>query len=78
MFVHFALSLLVQRFVTANEFKVPDGGYKFVAGEPTTITWDPTTPNGTVTLELLWGSIVSSADSDEIDCGSPTYTDTES
>jgi hypothetical protein len=67
MILHLAVALLLPCLATANEFNIPDGGYKFVAGEPTTITWDPTTPNGTVTLELLWGNIVGSTDSDEIE-----------
>ncbi|KAL2836640.1 hypothetical protein BJX68DRAFT_34554 [Aspergillus pseudodeflectus] len=71
MIFHLALALLLTRLVAANEFHVPDGGYEFVAGEPTTISWDPTTPNGTVTLELLWGNILGSTDSDEIESNVP-------
>ncbi|KAJ0414241.1 hypothetical protein BJY00DRAFT_319001 [Aspergillus carlsbadensis] len=71
MSLQFAVTLLLPCLVAANEFNVPDGGYEFVAGEPTTLTWNPSTPNGTVTLDLLWGSIVGSSDSDEIDSNVP-------
>ncbi|KAL3484904.1 Ser-Thr-rich glycosyl-phosphatidyl-inositol-anchored membrane family-domain-containing protein [Aspergillus germanicus] len=71
MILHIAVALLLPCLTTANEFNVPDSGYEFAAGEPTTITWDPTTPNGTVTLELLWGNIVGSTDSDEIESNVP-------
>lgn len=37
-----------------NQFSVPEGGYEFEAGEPTTISWDPTT-SGTVTIRLQKG-----------------------
>ncbi|KAL2835484.1 hypothetical protein BJY01DRAFT_252608 [Aspergillus pseudoustus] len=79
MILQLGVLVLIQSFVTANEFRIPDGGYKFIAGEPTTIRWDPSTPNGTVTLELLWGNIVGSSDSEDIDSqvpndGSYTWT----
>jgi len=38
-----------------NAFNVPEGGFQFVAGKPTTITWEPTT-DGTVTIKLQKGS----------------------
>ncbi|KAL3464476.1 Ser-Thr-rich glycosyl-phosphatidyl-inositol-anchored membrane family-domain-containing protein [Aspergillus heterothallicus] len=72
MIIQLAVALLLQiPSTSANEFIVPNGGYEFVAGEPTTITWEPSTPSGTVTLELLWGSIVGSTDSDELDSQVP-------
>lgn len=37
-----------------NPFSIPEGGYEFDAGEPTTLTWDPTT-DGTVTIKLHFG-----------------------
>ena len=38
-----------------NPFNVPQGGFKFTAGQPTTVTWKPTT-SGPVTLKLHKGS----------------------
>ena len=38
-----------------NPFNVPNEGYDFTAGEPTTVTWDPTT-DGTITLKLQIGT----------------------
>ncbi|KAL1981957.1 hypothetical protein VTN96DRAFT_1969 [Rasamsonia emersonii] len=39
-----------------NPFQIPNGGYTFTAGQPTTLHWDPTT-KGTVSLQLQWGSV---------------------
>lgn len=50
----FAAVVSAQLGGTENPFKVPQGGYEFNAGEPTTIRWDPTT-DGTVTLKLQYG-----------------------
>lgn len=44
-----------------NPFNIPNNGYTFTVGQPTTLTWDPTT-SGTVSLKLLWGA-VTTADS---------------
>ena len=38
-----------------NPFKIPQGGYSFTAGKPTTLNWTPTT-GGTVTLTLRQGA----------------------
>ncbi|MCJ1480263.1 hypothetical protein MMC06_000418 [Schaereria dolodes] len=40
----------------ANPFKVPSAGYVFIAGQPTDLTWKPTT-GGTVTLQLRMANI---------------------
>ena len=39
----------------ANPFNIPNGGYMLTAGQPSTITWKPTT-SGTVTLTLREGA----------------------
>ncbi|KAK1139100.1 hypothetical protein N8T08_001286 [Aspergillus melleus] len=41
----------------ANPFNIPKDGYSFKTGEPTTLTWAPTT-EGTVTLRLQWGGVL--------------------
>ncbi|PYH99505.1 hypothetical protein BO71DRAFT_342602 [Aspergillus ellipticus CBS 707.79] len=59
-----------------NPFSVPDGGYEFDAGSPTTLTWDPTT-SGTVTLRLQWGAVFTTTSGDLIASSidnSGTYT----
>lgn len=38
-----------------NAFKIPKEGLSLAAGQPTTLTWDPTTP-GTVSLFLRSGA----------------------
>ncbi|KAL4883654.1 Ser-Thr-rich glycosyl-phosphatidyl-inositol-anchored membrane family-domain-containing protein [Aspergillus karnatakaensis] len=43
-----------------NPFNIPGGGYEFAAGEATTLTWDPTT-EGTVTIKLQWGDVLTSS-----------------
>ncbi|KAL2820175.1 hypothetical protein BDW59DRAFT_164788 [Aspergillus cavernicola] len=60
-----ALGVLKIFLVAANEFNIPSGGYEFVAGEPTTLSWDPSS-GGTVTLELIWGSFIASDAGDNI------------
>ncbi|RHZ72609.1 hypothetical protein CDV55_105915 [Aspergillus turcosus] len=51
-----ALAAVVAAQTNANPFNIPASGYQFTAGEPTTLSWDPTT-GGTVTLKLQWGSV---------------------
>ncbi|KAF7116283.1 hypothetical protein CNMCM5793_004359 [Aspergillus hiratsukae] len=51
-----ALAAIAAAQSNANPFNIPASGYEFTAGEPTTLTWDPTT-SGTVTLKLQWGSV---------------------
>ncbi|KXG47568.1 Cell wall beta-glucan synthesis [Penicillium griseofulvum] len=41
----------------ANPFNIPTDGYTFKTGEPTALTWDPTT-KGTVSLILQWGAVM--------------------
>ncbi|KAL3475353.1 Ser-Thr-rich glycosyl-phosphatidyl-inositol-anchored membrane family-domain-containing protein [Aspergillus californicus] len=43
-----------------NPFSIPGSGYEFTAGEPTTLTWEPTT-DGPVTLKLQWGTAFTSS-----------------
>ena len=50
----FAAVVSAQVGGTENPFNVPQGGYEFNAGEPTTLQWDPTT-DGTVTIKLQYG-----------------------
>jgi len=38
-----------------NPFNIPSQGFALTAGQPTTLTWTPTTP-GTVTLRLRQGA----------------------
>ncbi|KAL5337815.1 Ser-Thr-rich glycosyl-phosphatidyl-inositol-anchored membrane family-domain-containing protein [Aspergillus crustosus] len=40
-----------------NPFNIPGSGYEFAAGEPTTLSWDPTT-EGTVSIRLQWGDVL--------------------
>ncbi|RAQ54786.1 GPI anchored protein [Aspergillus flavus] len=44
---------------SANPFNIPSEGYSFEAGEPTTLSWKPTT-SGTVSLKLQWGAVMTS------------------
>jgi hypothetical protein len=39
-----------------NAFNNPSSGYSFTAGQPTTLTWTPST-KGTVSLQLQWGPV---------------------
>ncbi|KAJ5092183.1 hypothetical protein NUU61_007053 [Penicillium alfredii] len=57
------LSLVIALFAAvvaassrANPFNIPDDGYTFETGKPTTLTWQQTT-GGTVTLRLQWGAV---------------------
>ncbi|KAL4888688.1 Ser-Thr-rich glycosyl-phosphatidyl-inositol-anchored membrane family-domain-containing protein [Aspergillus ambiguus] len=52
-----AFAALAAAADNANPFNIPNGGYSFTAGKPTTLTWKPTT-DGTVTLRLQWGSVM--------------------
>ena len=40
-----------------NPFNIPNGGYTFKAGEPTTVKWNPTS-DGTVSLKLQSGELL--------------------
>ncbi|EAW20087.1 GPI anchored serine-threonine rich family protein [Aspergillus fischeri NRRL 181] len=51
-----ALAAIAAAATKENAFNIPANGYQFSAGEPTTLTWDPTT-SGTVTLKLQWGDV---------------------
>ncbi|PWY72502.1 hypothetical protein BO94DRAFT_246042 [Aspergillus sclerotioniger CBS 115572] len=63
---YFALSALATLATAAqNPFNVPDGGYEFEAGSPTTLIWDPTT-SGSVTLRLQWGAVFTTTTGDLI------------
>ncbi|CDM30869.1 hypothetical protein DTO012A8_7465 [Penicillium roqueforti] len=42
----------------ANPFSIPVEGYTFKVGEPTALKWEPTT-DGTVSLILQWGAVIS-------------------
>ncbi|KAJ5952379.1 uncharacterized protein N7479_010792 [Penicillium vulpinum] len=42
----------------ANPFSIPVEGYTFKTGEPTALSWEPTT-DGTVSLILQWGAVIS-------------------
>jgi hypothetical protein len=54
----FALSAFAVLAAAAdNAFNVPQGGYKFTAGQPTTLSWKATT-KATVTLKLQKASDV--------------------
>ncbi|KAL2361317.1 hypothetical protein RJZ56_005808 [Blastomyces dermatitidis] len=56
-----AFAAVVAAQSNGNPFNVPSGGYQFVAGKPTTVTWDPTT-SGTVSLRLQMGANVTPQD----------------
>ena len=63
---YLALSALATLATAAqNPFNVPDGGYEFEAGSPTTLIWDPTT-SGSVTLRLQWGAVFTTTTGDLI------------
>lgn len=51
----FVASISAQNTDGSNPFNIPAGGYLLNAGQPTTFTWQPTTP-GTVTLTLRDGA----------------------
>ncbi|KAL4864288.1 hypothetical protein BDV12DRAFT_15302 [Aspergillus spectabilis] len=76
---HIILSLV--SLAAAIEFEAPPGGYEFIIGEPTTLTWEPVSSNGTVTLELIWGATISSDEGETLESHLPdsgTYTWTPS
>ncbi|KAB8257514.1 Ser-Thr-rich glycosyl-phosphatidyl-inositol-anchored membrane family-domain-containing protein [Aspergillus pseudonomiae] len=52
-----AMASLAAAATGANPFNIPAEGYSFEAGEPTTLTWKPTT-EGTVSLKLQWGAVM--------------------
>ncbi|PLB34071.1 GPI anchored serine-threonine rich family protein [Aspergillus candidus] len=54
----------------ANSFNIPKDGYSFKAGEPTTLSWDPTT-EGTITLKLQWGAVLTPDSGKEIAANIP-------
>ncbi|EGE86931.2 hypothetical protein BDDG_09882 [Blastomyces dermatitidis ATCC 18188] len=56
-----AFAAVVAAQSNGNPFNVPSDGYQFVAGKPTTVTWEPTTP-GTVSLRLQMGANVTPQD----------------
>ncbi|GIJ90752.1 hypothetical protein Asppvi_009714 [Aspergillus pseudoviridinutans] len=51
-----ALAAIAAAASKSNPFNIPANGYQFAAGQPTTLSWDPTT-SGTVTLKLQWGTV---------------------
>jgi hypothetical protein len=59
-----AFAALAAAADNANPFNIPTEGYTFTAGKPTTLTWQPTT-EGSVTLRLQWGSVLT-ADSGSV------------
>ncbi|KAL5365809.1 Ser-Thr-rich glycosyl-phosphatidyl-inositol-anchored membrane family-domain-containing protein [Aspergillus floccosus] len=52
-----AFAALAAAADNANPFNIPTEGYTFTAGKPTTLTWQPNT-QGSVTLRLQWGSVL--------------------
>ncbi|BDD57871.1 hypothetical protein MPDQ_004076 [Monascus purpureus] len=61
--LYLALSALAAVAVadSPNPFNIPGHGYTFTVGEPTTLSWSPTT-EGTVTLKLLTGAVTNPKD----------------
>lgn len=51
----------------ANPFSIPTEGYTFKVGEPTALTWKPTT-GGTVSLILQWGAVMTGNSGTVIAC----------
>lgn len=51
----------------ANPFSIPIEGYTFKVGEPTPLTWKPTT-DGTVSLILQWGAVMTGNSGTVIAC----------
>lgn len=51
----------------SNAFNIPNGGYKFNAGEATTLKWKPTT-DGTVSLKLQSGEVLTPDGGTDIAC----------
>lgn len=54
----------------ANPFSIPVEGYTFKVGEPTALKWEPTT-DGTVSLILQWGAVISGNSGTVIACKQP-------
>ena len=54
-----AMAVVASADNKANPFNIPTDGYTFKTGEPTTLSWDPTT-TGTVSLYLQWGAVTTS------------------
>lgn len=52
-----AIATLAAAAEKANPFSIPNDGYTFKTGQPTTLKWNPTT-SGTVTLRLQWGGVL--------------------
>lgn len=50
-----------------NAFNIPKGGYKFTAGEPTTLKWNPNNDN-TVSLKLQSGEVLTPDGGSTIAC----------
>ncbi|PLN75368.1 Ser-Thr-rich glycosyl-phosphatidyl-inositol-anchored membrane family-domain-containing protein [Aspergillus taichungensis] len=73
-FIYLTLSGLTALAAAAankdNSFNIPNDGYSFKAGEPTTLSWDPTT-EGTVTLKLQWGAVLTPDSGKEIAASIP-------
>lgn len=61
--LYLALSALAAVAVAdkPNPFNIPNQGYTFTVGEPTTLSWSPNT-EGTVTLKLLTGAVTNPKD----------------
>ena len=65
-----ALASLAAAATGANPFNIPSEGYSFETGQPTTLTWEPTT-SGTVTLKLQWGAVMTTNSGTTIASESP-------
>lgn len=67
--LYLALSALAAVAVAdkPNPFNIPNQGYTFTVGEPTTLSWSPNT-EGTVTLKLLTGAVTNPKDGTTIAC----------
>ncbi|KAJ5782832.1 hypothetical protein N7457_004606 [Penicillium paradoxum] len=63
-----ALAAIASADSKANPFKIPIEGYTFKVGEPTTLSWQPTT-SGTVSLYLKWGAVTTAASGTAIATG---------
>lgn len=62
-----ALAAVAAAGSNANPFNIPSGGYSFTVGQPTTLTWRPTT-GGTVSLRLQHGELTTATDGTSIAC----------
>lgn len=52
-----AIAAIASADSKANPFSIPVDGYTFTTGEPTALKWEPTT-QGTVSLILQWGAVL--------------------